>query len=217
MSSCNEFAETACRLTLETGAPPHLLLPHVRRLRRLATSHARRCVVQCNGCPTCGGSGFVRPIESVPPFLDATGSKLTRACEEDHPNGRPCPTCQTDTIEEAIRGVCGELTQLRRSIQQDAIKRGETLATAEKWDSRAMGIESHPLAVAAFLRHAWGGAIERTGIESLFAGAHLPNGGEFTTIFTYDPRGATVKLRLPSGAANNFGGDGWCVPTTGRV
>jgi hypothetical protein len=207
MSSCNEFAEFACRLTLETGAPPHHLLPHVRRLRRLATSHARRCAVQCNGCPTCQGYGFVEPGQGRP-----------IGCEADAIAGaRPCPTCQTDTIEEAIRGVCRDLTQLRRSIQQDAIKRGEDLATAEKWDSRAMGVESHPLAVAAFLRVVWASVPERTGIEGLFAGVHLPNGGEFVPIFTYDPRGATVKLHLPSGATNSFGGEGWCVPTSGRA
>lgn len=28
-----------------------------------------------------------------------------------------------------------------------------------------------------------------------------------------DPRGAVVKLRLPSKRTNSFGGDGWCVPT----
>lgn len=32
--------------------------------------------------------------------------------------------------------------------------------------------------------------------------------------FSGDPRGACVKLRLPSGRSNSFGGDGlWCVPT----
>lgn len=33
-----------------------------------------------------------------------------------------------------------------------------------------------------------------------------------TVVFSGDPRGATVKLRLPSGRSNSFGGDGWCVP-----
>jgi hypothetical protein len=80
-----------------------------------------------------------------------------------------------------------------------------------------MGVESHPLAVAAFLRVVWASVPERTGIEGLFAGVHLPNGGEFVPIFTYDPRGATVKLHLPSGATNSFGGEGWCVPTSGRA
>lgn len=27
-----------------------------------------------------------------------------------------------------------------------------------------------------------------------------------------DPRGATVKLKLPSGKTNDFGGEGWCPP-----
>jgi predicted Zn-ribbon and HTH transcriptional regulator len=159
LSSCNEFAETACRLTLETGAPPHHLLPHVRRLRRLATSHQRRCVVQCNGCPTCQGYGFIEPGQGRP-----------IGCEADAIAGaRPCPTCQTDTIEEAIRGVCGELSKLR-----------------------------------AGHHHAPNGT-----------GALIQRG--FAPIFTHDPRGATVKLHLPSGTTNSFGGEGWCVPTTGRV
>lgn len=32
-------------------------------------------------------------------------------------------------------------------------------------------------------------------------------------IFSGDPRGATVKLILPSGESNSFGGEGWIVPT----
>ena len=33
--------------------------------------------------------------------------------------------------------------------------------------------------------------------------------------FQYDPRGCCLKLLLPSGAYNGFGGreDGWCVPS----
>jgi hypothetical protein len=31
--------------------------------------------------------------------------------------------------------------------------------------------------------------------------------------FQHDPRGAVVKLKLPSGRANDWGGEGyWCVP-----
>jgi hypothetical protein len=44
-----------------------------------------------------------------------------------------------------------------------------------------------------------GGRLAAYGIESHFQG---------------DPRGAVVKLRLPSGRANDFGGEGlFCVPT----
>lgn len=31
--------------------------------------------------------------------------------------------------------------------------------------------------------------------------------------FSGDPRGATVKLILPDGATNDWGSEGWCVPT----
>lgn len=31
-------------------------------------------------------------------------------------------------------------------------------------------------------------------------------------VFSDDPRGATVKLELPSGKSNAFAGGGWCVP-----
>jgi len=33
-----------------------------------------------------------------------------------------------------------------------------------------------------------------------------------TPLFSGDPRGATVKLKLPSGRTNDFGGIGVCVP-----
>lgn len=32
--------------------------------------------------------------------------------------------------------------------------------------------------------------------------------------FSGDPRGATVKIKLPSGRTNSFGGEGWCVPNS---
>lgn len=31
-------------------------------------------------------------------------------------------------------------------------------------------------------------------------------------VFSGDPRGVTVKLKVPSGRTNDFGGDGVCVP-----
>ncbi|MCL4204621.1 MAG: hypothetical protein KJ000_19205 [Pirellulaceae bacterium] len=33
--------------------------------------------------------------------------------------------------------------------------------------------------------------------------------------FSGDPRGSTVRLLLPSGESNSWGGEGWCVPTRG--
>jgi hypothetical protein len=33
-------------------------------------------------------------------------------------------------------------------------------------------------------------------------------------ILSGDPRGATVKLKLPSGKSNSWGGEGWCVPNS---
>lgn len=34
----------------------------------------------------------------------------------------------------------------------------------------------------------------------------------FGCMISGDPRGATVKLILPSRRSNSFGGEGWCVP-----
>lgn len=38
--------------------------------------------------------------------------------------------------------------------------------------------------------------------------------GASGVIFSGDPRGATVKLTFPDGATNDFGSEGWCVPTS---
>lgn len=35
-----------------------------------------------------------------------------------------------------------------------------------------------------------------------------------TPIFSGDPRGATVKIKVPSGYSNSWGGEGICVPTS---
>lgn len=101
MSSCNEYAEFLAHLCLETGARPHQVAPLARRLRRLATSHQRRCEVACNGCRACNGSG--EQEREVP----INHWKVKR-------EKRACPRCSTDTLEDAIRAVCGELDQLRR-------------------------------------------------------------------------------------------------------
>jgi hypothetical protein len=37
-------------------------------------------------------------------------------------------------------------------------------------------------------------------------------GPGFSVFINGDPRGAALKLRVPSGANNDFGGDGICVP-----
>jgi hypothetical protein len=37
--------------------------------------------------------------------------------------------------------------------------------------------------------------------------------GAAGVIFSGDPRGCTVKLTFPDGATNDFGQEGWCVPT----
>lgn len=34
--------------------------------------------------------------------------------------------------------------------------------------------------------------------------------------FSGDPRGCTVKLILPNGETNDFGGEGWCIPVKGE-
>lgn len=36
--------------------------------------------------------------------------------------------------------------------------------------------------------------------------------GVHGVVFSGDPRGYTVKIRLPSGRSNSFGGEGWGVP-----
>lgn len=164
MSACAELCEFACQLTLETGAPPHRLMPLVRRLRRLATSHLRRCETQCNGCRTCQGAGYVIPGSNDPGLYHVEKWLPAQESEKD---ARPCPTCSTDTLEDAIRGVCRELTELR-----------EANGPAR-----------------------WPGS---------------KRGGEFVPVFQRDPRGATVRLRLPSGAFDTLGGaeNGWGVPTS---
>lgn len=48
----------------------------------------------------------------------------------------------------------------------------------------------------------------RKRIEESAKGAGLPG-----VVFQGDPRGATVKLLLPSGATNDWGKEGWIVPT----
>lgn len=35
--------------------------------------------------------------------------------------------------------------------------------------------------------------------------------------FQRDPRGAAIKLKLPSGRTNDWGGEGYCVPTKAGV
>jgi hypothetical protein len=39
-------------------------------------------------------------------------------------------------------------------------------------------------------------------------------GAGFVPVFNGDPRGATVKIRVPSGRTNDWGGVGICVPTS---
>jgi hypothetical protein len=39
-------------------------------------------------------------------------------------------------------------------------------------------------------------------------------GPGFEPVFNGDPRGATVKIRVPSGRTNDWGGIGICVPTS---
>jgi hypothetical protein len=39
-------------------------------------------------------------------------------------------------------------------------------------------------------------------------------GAGFAPVFNGDPRGATVKIRVPSGRTNDWGGVGICVPTS---
>lgn len=167
MSSCNEYAEFACHLTLATGAPPHLVLPIARRLRRLATTHQRRCETQCNGCWQCRGTGYVRPINPIVTNPPSVGAKYVKGCEEGEPNARPCPTCSTDTTEAAIEATVAELEKLR--------------------------IDN--------IRHARPGE------------PHAPIGGPLRAIFQHDPRGATVRLKLPTHREGDYG---LAVPTSTR-
>jgi len=48
----------------------------------------------------------------------------------------------------------------------------------------------------------------RTNMRGVIADCGLPG-----AIFSGDPRGCTVKLEMPNGATNDFGGEGWCIPT----
>ena len=163
MSQCMELVEFSCRLTLETGAPPHALLPLVRRLRRLATTHQRRCCVRCNGCRTCGGSGSVFYARNGVPALRMAPEDVELIPEELRSQWRPCPTCSTDTAEAAIEATCAELTALRDKS----------------------------------------GAVDAFDVRS------------FVPYFQHDPRGATVRLNLPSHAGRDPS-MGLAVPTSRR-
>lgn len=156
MSLSHEFTEFACRLTLETGAPPHLLLPLARRLRRLATTHARRCVVACNGCRTCHGVSYVWDN-------NLSNARVGwKPCDDDTiADRRPCPTCSVDAVETAIGATCTELDKMR-------------------WEYTP-GSFAH----------------------------------NFAPTFQHDPRGATVRLRVPSGASESY--EGIAVPLSARV
>jgi len=52
-----------------------------------------------------------------------------------------------------------------------------------------------------------------TPIRNRITAAYKELGGE-NIVFGGDPRGATVKLVLPSGTCNDWGKEGWCVPNS---
>jgi hypothetical protein len=102
MSACNDFAEMVAFLAQDTGAPPHQLMPLARRLRRLATNHQRRCVMECNGCPRCDGFSPRPGVWVAPTHPPATEEERDR-----------CPMHGTDTLEDVIRATCAELDKFR--------------------------------------------------------------------------------------------------------
>lgn len=158
MSSCNDYAEFLATLCLETGARPHVVAPLARRLRRLATTHQRRCEMACDGCRTCGGAGHVVPIQNSRMYLGRV--EWTGMPHESRTDRKPCPTCSTDTVERAIELVASDLQTLRATYVV-----GERIGT-------------------------------------------------FAPVFQGDPRGATVRLRVPSGVSDSWGGV--AVPTSSR-
>lgn len=52
--------------------------------------------------------------------------------------------------------------------------------------------------------------------ERLIRQACSELGKGFAPIFGGDPRGATLKITLPSGRTNDFVSEGWCVPVRVR-
>lgn len=52
------------------------------------------------------------------------------------------------------------------------------------------------------------------GLERLLRAAVAELGERFGVVFQGDPRGATVKLTVPSGYTNDWGNEGVCVPTS---
>ena len=52
-------------------------------------------------------------------------------------------------------------------------------------------------------------------IRLICANAYTSNGHRFEPEFQGDPRGAVVKIKVPSGKTNDWGNIGICVPTRG--
>lgn len=62
------------------------------------------------------------------------------------------------------------------------------------------------------LQEAWDARIERREAQLEKRMSEIAQGLGLVADFGGDPRGYTVKLKLPSGAYNNMGGEGWGVP-----
>ena len=78
----------------------------------------------------------------------------------------------------------------------------------------AQGSPTMPAAQLGKLQEKWDARIEReeARIEKLLTAAASELG--LVADFGGDPRGYTVKLMLPSGRSNSFGGEGYGVPTS---
>ena len=200
MSSCNDFAEFACHLALGTGAPPHLVMPLTRRLRRLATTHARRCETQCNGCHQCGGAGAFALLHDVlcTRIRDAREALAARGCSG--------PPFMVHT------GGCGECASCKAA---NASETCDCALGGPKWHPSEGGARPCPQCSTDTVER----AIEAT-CEELNKLAHEFDWGrdseedDFVPTFQHDPRGATVRLRVPSGASDSYGG---VVVPIGRV
>lgn len=119
--------------------------------------------------------------------------------ETDPPSdARPCPTCSTDTIEDAIKVTLESANELCLRIASEDRERAYKAGRAgEVYETR------NPSGAAAYVRGLYDGATnaDRPTLERLA----LVEAGPLRPIFQYDPRGATVRIKLPTHREDDYG------------
>jgi hypothetical protein len=121
--------------------------------------------------------------------------------------------------EEAIKAACAEFPKRVRVIKDDMTE-AERLVDAE--DRKRRGIDGPPYRVL-FVDKNETGANAYDYLHAIYSGS-VHNACQFEgyqlqvvgiePVFSGDPRGATVKLRVPSGKCDDWGQTGLCIPTS---